>query len=45
MKIIGQPDSRKKKLKDLIVNLDLDEKYLIYNKDFRKEILESIDKI
>jgi SAM-dependent methyltransferase len=43
MKIIGNPDQKKKELKDLILNLDIDEKYLLKKKEFRNEILENIN--
>jgi len=43
MKIIGKPESNKQKLKNLIQNLNLDKKYLVNKKDFRKEILENIN--
>lgn len=32
-----------KELKDLILNLDIDEKYLLKKKEFRNEILENIN--
>jgi len=43
MIIFGNPNQKKKELKDLILNLDIDEKYLVYKKEFRKEIIENIN--
>jgi SAM-dependent methyltransferase len=43
MKIIGNPNLKKNQLKNLISNLNIDEKYLINKKEFRNEILESIN--
>ncbi|MDC0617409.1 methyltransferase domain-containing protein [Candidatus Pelagibacter ubique] len=43
MKIIGNPNLKKNQLKNLISNLNIDEKYLINKKEFRNEILENIN--
>lgn len=43
MKIIGNPDNNKLKLKDLILNLNIDFKYLKSNSNFRKEIIDKIN--
>ena len=42
MKIIGNPDDSKFKLKKLIFNLNIDEKYLKSDLNFRNEIIDSI---
>ncbi len=43
MKIIGNPNLKKNQLKNLIMSLNIDEKYLINKKEFRNEILENIN--
>jgi SAM-dependent methyltransferase len=43
MKIIGNPNLKINQLKNLISNLNIDEKYLINKKEFRNEILENIN--
>lgn len=43
MKIIGNPNLKNNQLKNLISNLNIDEKYLINKKEFRNEILENIN--
>ena len=43
MKIIGNPDNNKLKLKNLILNLNIDFKYLKSNSNFRKEIIDKIN--
>ena len=42
MKIIGNPDDNKFKLKNLIFNLNIDEKYLKSDLNFRNEIIDKI---
>lgn len=42
MKIIGNPDDNKFKLKKLIFNLNIDEKYLKSDLNFRNEIIDKI---
>jgi SAM-dependent methyltransferase len=42
MKIIGNPDDSKFKLKKLIFNLNIDEKYLKSDLNFRNEIIDKI---
>ena len=42
MKIIGNPDDNKFKLKNLIFNLNIDEKYLKSDLNFRREIIDKI---
>ena len=42
MKIIGKPDDNKFKLKNLILSLDIDEKYLKSDLDFRDQIIDTI---
>ena len=42
MKIIGKPNSNKVKLKNLIFNSNIDEKYLKSDLNFRNEIIDSI---
>ena len=44
MKIIGNPERKKQKMKELVKNLTFDDKYLIHKKNFRKEILRNINK-
>ena len=43
MKIIGNPNLKINQLKNLISNLNIDEKYLINKKEFKNEILENIN--
>jgi hypothetical protein len=42
MKIFGNPDDKKFKLKNLIFNLNIDEKYLKSDLNFRNEIIDKI---
>jgi len=42
MKIIGNPDDNKFKLKNLMFNLNIDEKYLKSDLNFRNEIIDKI---
>jgi SAM-dependent methyltransferase len=42
MKTIGNPDDNKLKLKNLIFNLNIDEKYLKSDLNFRREIIDKI---
>ena len=42
MKIIGKPNNNKVKLKNLIFNSNIDEKYLKSDLNFRNEIIDSI---
>ena len=44
MKIFGNPERKKQKLKELVKNLTFDEKYLVQTNNFRNEILENINK-
>lgn len=45
MKIIGNPDNNKFKLKNLILNSNIEEKYLKSNLNFRDEIISKIKTI
>lgn len=42
MKIIGDPNNKKLKLKNLILNSNIDEKYLKSDLDFRDQIIDTI---
>ena len=44
MKVFGNPERKKRKLQELVKNLTFDDKYLIHTNNFRKEILENINK-
>ena len=43
MKIIGNPNKNNSKIKNLISNLNIDEKYLKSNLNFRDEIISMIN--
>ena len=43
MIIIGNPDKNSSKLKNLISNLEIDDKYLKSNSNFRNEIVNLIN--
>ena len=43
MIIIGNPDKNNSKLKNLISNLEIDDKYLKSNSNFRNEIIDHIN--
>ena len=44
MKIIGNPNNQKFKLKNLILNSNIDEKYLKSDLNFRNQIIDTIKK-